>query len=55
MAEIRRISSREAVQWTFLDFGRIFLFDLFEMGVYRVTHLFADWVGLTWIWDVPLS
>ena len=22
---------------------------------YRVTHLLADWVGLTWIWDVPLS
>ena len=21
---------------------------------YRVTHLLADWVGLTWIWDVPL-
>ena len=23
--------------------------------LYRVTHLLADWVGLTWIWDVPLS
>ena len=21
----------------------------------RVTHLLADWVGLTWVWDVPLS
>ena len=27
----------------------------FSRGLYRVTHLLADWVGLTWIWDVPLS
>ena len=25
------------------------------LDTYRVTHFLADWVGLTWIWDVPLS
>ena len=32
------------ILWKFLKFLK---------PMYRVTHLLADWVGLTWIWDVP--